>query len=56
MYHVAVVNQLVAASDPAGLIAYAATMTVLLGSVALATHRDRLRERVVAIRRNKRRG
>ena len=34
------------ASDPAGLIVYAAIMVLFLGSVALATHRDRVRERI----------
>jgi hypothetical protein len=50
-----VVNNLLAASNPAGLIVYAAAMAFLLGSVALATHRDRVRERVIAIGRNKHR-
>jgi hypothetical protein len=34
--------ELVAAADPAGVIVYVAAMAFFLGSVALATHRDRV--------------
>jgi hypothetical protein len=33
-------HNLIAALDPAGLVVYAAVMTLLLGAVALAIYRD----------------
>jgi hypothetical protein len=35
----------IAAFEPVGLMAYSATMAFFLGGLALATHRDRVRER-----------
>ena len=50
--HMDILNHLVWA-DPVGLITYVTINAIFLGSLALASHRDRMRERVVAIRRSK---
>jgi hypothetical protein len=51
--HMDILNHLVVTADPVGLIAYVTIMAIFLGSTALASHRDRVRERIVAIRRSK---